>query len=290
MEELAKKFKKRRQELGLSLKQVSKDTNIKLQFIKYIESGNFSQVGPEVYLKGFFKVYSDYLDLDREEILADYSRLKQEEELPEEEKPTSFRSQIVAFIDRHQNRFLLGVIILVLVALLASGIYLGTIVYQQLQGKQVDTELVTKIEGYVDQIKDQIDQEEVATTESTPEDQLAEKEQQGITTDNSSADEVTTEQNTSSANSEETKQVDNQIQKIKVTTTQESWYSVEVDDEIKFRGTVKAGLTKVFTGAKVKLKIGNAAGVKVIKADNTYGPFGQEGEVVTKVFSATAEE
>jgi cytoskeletal protein RodZ len=77
---------------------------------------------------------------------------------------------------------------------------------------------------------------------------------------------------------------------IQIETIAESWYSVEIDGESVFQGLVAAGTTESFSGREIKVRIGNAAGVIIEKDGETYGPFGEEGEIVTEVFSSSEAE
>ena len=85
MESIGDKFKKRREEKGLFIEQIARDTNISKKFIEAIENENFSEMPGEAYLIGFFRTYADYLDIDPEEVISLYRNTKiQEQPVPEE--------------------------------------------------------------------------------------------------------------------------------------------------------------------------------------------------------------
>ncbi|AGB40714.1 Helix-turn-helix protein [Halobacteroides halobius DSM 5150] len=86
MEEIATKLKNQREQLGITLKEAAKDTKIRLEYLQAIESGNFSNIGQEVFLKGFLKIYSDYLNLDTKEIIAEYEAAKSDYNLDSEDQ------------------------------------------------------------------------------------------------------------------------------------------------------------------------------------------------------------
>ena len=67
-------LKNKRKNLRRSLDLVSADTKIQKRFIKYIESNEFSPFESEVFLKGFIKIYAEYLGLDVKKILALYRK------------------------------------------------------------------------------------------------------------------------------------------------------------------------------------------------------------------------
>jgi len=69
-------LKKKRESLGRSIELVSQETKMQRRFIIYIENNDFSKFDSEVFLTGFIKIYSQYLGLDIEKVLALYRRSK----------------------------------------------------------------------------------------------------------------------------------------------------------------------------------------------------------------------
>lgn len=67
-------LKSKRESLGKSLDVVSKETKIQRRFLQYVENNDFSKFDSEIFLTGFIKIYSQYLDLDTNKLLALYRR------------------------------------------------------------------------------------------------------------------------------------------------------------------------------------------------------------------------
>jgi cytoskeletal protein RodZ len=85
MESIGEKFKKRREEKGLFVEQIARDTNISKKYINALEMEDFSEMPGEAYLVGFLRAYAEYLDLDPEEIISIYKNTKiQEQPVPED--------------------------------------------------------------------------------------------------------------------------------------------------------------------------------------------------------------
>lgn len=85
MESIGEKFKNRREEKGLFVEQIARDTNISKKYIIALEMEDFSEMPGEAYLIGFLRAYAEYLDLDAEEIVSIYKNTKiQEQPVPEE--------------------------------------------------------------------------------------------------------------------------------------------------------------------------------------------------------------
>jgi len=93
MESLGDKLKTARNEKGLNLDQVSRETNISIRYLEAMEIENFAIFPSEPYIIGFLKNYGEYLDLDIPKIISLYKALRiQEQPIPVEQllksKPT----------------------------------------------------------------------------------------------------------------------------------------------------------------------------------------------------------
>ncbi len=79
-------LKNKREALGKSLEIVSQETKIQKRFLEYVENNEYSNFESEIFLTGFIKIYSKYLDLDTEKILALYRRSYASKKKREEKK------------------------------------------------------------------------------------------------------------------------------------------------------------------------------------------------------------
>lgn len=86
MESIGQILKDTREQKGLSLDQVARDTHIAKRFILAIEEENFDDFPGDTYILGFLRNYAEYLGLDAAEIITRYKNLKiQEQPIPIEE-------------------------------------------------------------------------------------------------------------------------------------------------------------------------------------------------------------
>jgi cytoskeletal protein RodZ len=86
MESPGEKLKTARNEKGLSIDQVSHDTNITIRYIEALEDENYGVFPGEPYVIGFLKNYSAYLELDVQKILSLYKAFRiQEQPVPVEQ-------------------------------------------------------------------------------------------------------------------------------------------------------------------------------------------------------------
>lgn len=67
-------IKNKRESLGKDLNSVSVDTKIQKRYLEYIENNQFDKFDSKIFATGFIKIYSNYLGLDVEKILALYRR------------------------------------------------------------------------------------------------------------------------------------------------------------------------------------------------------------------------
>lgn len=68
-------FRQRREERGLSLKEVENATSIRATYLEAIEQGRFHQVISPVYAKGFVRQYANFLGIDGDRFIQEYSHL-----------------------------------------------------------------------------------------------------------------------------------------------------------------------------------------------------------------------
>jgi len=86
MESLGEKLKSARNEKGLSIDQISRETNISIRFLEALESENFNEFPGEPYIVGFLRNYSAYLELDVQKVVSLYRALRiQEQPVPVEQ-------------------------------------------------------------------------------------------------------------------------------------------------------------------------------------------------------------
>ncbi len=79
MSALGERLRARREELGVSLEDVSAEIRIRPKYLQALEEGRFSELPGRVTTKGFLRNYARYLSIDPEEILEAYRQ-----EFPEE--------------------------------------------------------------------------------------------------------------------------------------------------------------------------------------------------------------
>ena len=67
-------LKKRRIELGKSLKEAEAATKIRKKYLQWIESGDYEHLTDDVYTLGYIKSYADYLGFDTSPIVNMYKK------------------------------------------------------------------------------------------------------------------------------------------------------------------------------------------------------------------------
>jgi cytoskeletal protein RodZ len=76
MESVGARLKQIRLEKGLSLEEVHKQTKIHLNVLKAIEEDSFIGMSP-IYIKGFLKIYCDFLGVDTKGIISEFQKSHQ---------------------------------------------------------------------------------------------------------------------------------------------------------------------------------------------------------------------
>jgi cytoskeleton protein RodZ len=80
MESIGEKLSRRREEQQYSIDQAARETHIAKRFIEALEGEQFDVFPGESYLIGFLRKYSDYLELDAEEMISLYRNTQIQEQ------------------------------------------------------------------------------------------------------------------------------------------------------------------------------------------------------------------
>lgn len=73
---IVNKLKEAREQKGITLAKASEDTRINTKFLEFLEKEDYKTFPAEVYLKGFLRIYAQYLGLNPKEILEEYEKHK----------------------------------------------------------------------------------------------------------------------------------------------------------------------------------------------------------------------
>ena len=68
---IGQKLEEARNRKGISIREASESTKIRGDYLSAFEAGNFDLSIPDVYLRGFVKLYARFLDLDHEATVSD---------------------------------------------------------------------------------------------------------------------------------------------------------------------------------------------------------------------------
>ena len=218
------------------------------------------------------------------------------------------------FVDYHQNKFLYAFITVIILLLIVAVLFLGTMIYKSFSSEAEGLNLFSNLESYINKIelenKEEDNSSKVDNKSSVQNDDksLTKKnnqenkksqhnnenndqtkiekpglsQEQNLNSDKMKNEEIESKEKAAekTVKEETIKQINLELKAIR-----DSWCAVEVNGDSKFKGIIKEGTTKSFSGKNIKLKIANAAGVKVIKNGQEFGPFGKAGEVVVKEYS-----
>lgn len=266
MNEIGQKIKQAREEKGIEIKEVQQATKIRSKYLRAIENGNFEIVPQEVFLKGFIRVYANYVGLDGEKILAEYNQLqsspkdKSEDKDKQAPKEDSIIENLLKIIHKKvQMNWKQGVVaIVVLVSIISIGLFLyrsGSVVKVFEAAQNVGKESVQKEKLVLEEKENEVEDNQLSTKEAN---------------------------NDNKRNKEDVQHKLN----FTIKALESSWVRVFIDGKVVFEKILNPGEKKSWdVEEKLKLLTANAAGIRVISKGKVYGPFGQEGEVVEKEFN-----
>ena len=127
MPSLGEQLRAQRERKGITLEQAAADTRIREKFLKALEEGDYPSLPGAVYTRGFLRNYSDYLDLETDELVVLY----QQERGGAPPEPAPKRSTFKPYRPVVHQSLIFRPVILVPVLIIAFvGSFLGYIYYQ----------------------------------------------------------------------------------------------------------------------------------------------------------------
>lgn len=73
-------LRKKREELGLDLKEVAHSLRIQYEYLKALENNSLEKLPPAVYTRGYIREYARFLDVDPEPLVAEYAEGQSKDE------------------------------------------------------------------------------------------------------------------------------------------------------------------------------------------------------------------
>ncbi len=138
MEDIGRRLRERREELGFSLRDVQKETKIRTKWLQALEEGNQDTFPAVVYMKGFLRSYADALGLDGagmvRELMEDEDQGGREKPKDEGDKPRDSSSRhrsdrpmdtgrLAELFDKSPRRPSMLPVFLVILALVVAGVW-----------------------------------------------------------------------------------------------------------------------------------------------------------------------
>lgn len=272
-EAIGAKLRLRRELLSLSIKEIHENIHIREEYLEWIELGSFSQLPSPVQAKGMLVNYAEFLNLDTDSLLLQYSdalqmqRIEKQKALPQRRKRSARELSPTAL--RIKNFFSLDLLII-------SGLFIVFAIFvvwgvNRIFANDSPGVIETDIPGVSDVL--------LATDTPTP-----------IVTLDPDADEVSTEDQDEIAQEEETPLftpvVSTEPINLILVPRQRLWVQVTVDDQVVFQGRLLPGNAYDFSGQEqVDILTGNAGALQIFFNQEDIGSLGLPGQVVVLSFT-----
>ena len=144
MKEIGKQFREKREEIGITIEEVSNDLARDVIIIQNLENGNHKVFKDILDLKDMVRVYAKYLGLDDEKLLSELDdfifektskisvedieeRIKQEQEKKEKEEETKIHTPYTVEMKKEKNFTMIIIIVIILFILVLFYILLRTL-------------------------------------------------------------------------------------------------------------------------------------------------------------------
>ena len=257
-------LKKKREELGKDLREISDTLKIKHDYLKAIEEENYSMLPEEVYVKGYIRKYAELLKIDPESALNAYiqqtspTKSVYKEPFPQEQTPEKKK--------RLKSSYLIAASVLILLAIILSitGFF------------ESPSEKYSALAPL--KTKDEIDQPSVQPLqENTPLSADMKQEMQSEPTDQTKPvtppiSDVTNENSVKTTRSSHV---------LEISANDTTWLLITIDDANTKELTMYPGDSIKLQAAKgFALKVGNAGGIRLSFDNKEIKNLGEKGEVI----------
>jgi len=258
-ETLGKYLKNQRESKKISLREVAKNTRVREHILRTIEEDQHDLLPPATYVKGFLLAYAKYLRLDPNDVLLRYERvIKGEPVTPPHIQPPKPKQKISW--NTKQIWVVVGVIITSFIIFYFFSPFSSKPPIESIPEKPLPEKHVIE--------------EKTPIAPSPP------------ATATSSVPPALSRPVTATPSVPEKKPFSIQLKAV-----EETWVSIQVDDQSKKEMTFKPGEgTSVQASNRIRIIIGNAGGLQLIFNGKQLEKFGKSGEVVTLIFTPQGVE
>ena len=262
------RLKKVRLEKGISLEEAHKKTKIHLDILKALEEDSVVNLNP-IYVKGFLKIYCNFLKVDPREYITDYKesaataqivkvvekRVAEKEELPESFIKAPSRKSIFpspATTKKIIRIFFIAIIVITAVNILFN---LGRMIAHRLTSRRAKASVASAVKK-----------------EKKP---LASKPEKGVV--------PTNEAKVDNAQVSKGNEIAPVI-RLAIRAKEDSWIQVKTDRRTVFQNILKKGRSESWEAKdKIELSLGNAAGVDLEINGKLIPSLGRRGQVIKNI-------
>lgn len=260
--ELGNLLKKTREERGIQLESIQKDTKIRLKYLQAIEDGEFSAIpGGDVYIKGFLKSYAEAVGLTTSEILRQYRKISgKENNKPLEANNFELEPLEYKQVHTRQNLKFIGVTVMILA--FSSLMFYGIKSFQNKPARYSNAKVQDQLQQPV---QNSNSKQQVNISEDTSE-QTLEK-----------IDKVVVEVAEDTSNNTIYTVQDKTIDVVVETIQGRCWISVKKGGRMDYEGILTKGDTKSWTTDEdLVMRVGNPQVIKLKVNGQDFGIIGGE--------------
>jgi transcriptional regulator with XRE-family HTH domain len=121
LQEIGNLLRKERQEKGISLEEISRETKIQARYLRALEDGDFSCFAGTVYIKGALRNYAESIGLNADELILYYKEVTNGQK--NEEDSQKSKSELLMDKERHPFPFVALIWIALLAVIIGGSIW-----------------------------------------------------------------------------------------------------------------------------------------------------------------------
>ena len=263
MASLSEKLRRERELRGISLKQISDDTNIGVRFLEALEEDRLELIPGEFYRRSYLRAYARFLGLDEERTVNAYAFAHQEKDSDEESQEGRARSGMAPWLP-----WALGVGV--------AAVIISVVFFARSSSDPAESPSsaapTTTVQNVATAGADALSADEITEAAAGASSSTAPR---ALPTADNDVPMLTP-----SRERRERQATADGALRLVVAVGESCWLEIEVDGEVVSTGLKEEGFRQEFTAdTELRLWLGNAGGVSLWVNDKPLRSLGRDGQV-----------
>lgn len=280
-----------RERKGVSLEEAEEETKVRARYLAALENEEYDVIPGKAYVKGFLKIYANYLGLNPDEVILQYksSQIALSDQVvpkqPPQRKKYKRTGNYVKKRTAPKWKTYTVTALLAMAAIVTLVVFNGQWSKQRVGGENNSALQENNINLSNDQGKNASPQKPGEKSATPQPNHAANNTPAGNPGNNNQIQKNYPQVSQNQPNKNNNGQATDGVNVVLKTKDQNCWVKVVIDGQTAYTGTLMPGQIKSFDGKEeIRLVLGNAGAVEVIYNGQNLGTLGPIGQVVKDKF------